>query len=133
MPDSKLKRTALPLALAAAGAGSVLAASPALAAPSTTYKGATESYRWGTIQVSVVVKNKKITNVKSVYVPHTGRSQFIEDNAVPVLKQEVLQAQSISIDTVSGATDTSYAYASSLQSAVQKAVKAKALATKALA
>ncbi len=133
MTDKKLKRAALPLTLAAAGAAGVFTASPAMAATSTTYKGATESYRWGTIQVSVVVKNKKITNVQTVYVPHTGRSQFIEDNAVPILKQEVLQAQSVSIDTVSGATDTSDAYTTSLQSAIQKAVKARALAPKALA
>src|SRR5579859_1976572 len=105
MTETKFKRAALPLTFAAVTAGSVLTASPTLAATSTTYKGATESYRWGTIQVSVVVKSKKITNVKATYVPHTARSQFIEDNAVPQLKQEVLQAQSVSIDTVSGATD----------------------------
>lgn len=102
-------------------------AANALAATKHTYKGPTESYRWGTVQVSIVVKSKKITNVKTVYVPHTGRSQFIEDNAIPLLKQEVLTAQSSTIQLVSGATDTSAAYITSLQAAVNKALRAKTL------
>jgi uncharacterized protein with FMN-binding domain len=112
------------LALAAAVA---TPAANALAATKHTYKGPTESYRWGTVQVSIVVKSKKITNVKTLYVPHTGRSQFIEDRAVPLLKTEVLQAQSGDIEYVSGATDTSDAYSLSLQAAVNKALKAKTL------
>jgi uncharacterized protein with FMN-binding domain len=43
------------------------------------------------------------------------------------LKQEVLKAQSSKIDEVSGATETSDAYIQSLQSAIKKARKAKAL------
>jgi uncharacterized protein with FMN-binding domain len=75
----------------------------------------------------VVVKSKKITNVKTVYFAHTGRSQMIEDRALPLLKQEVLQVQSANIQFVSGATDTSEAYATSLQAAVSKALKARTL------
>jgi uncharacterized protein with FMN-binding domain len=102
-------------------------AANALAATKHNYKGPTESYRWGTVQVSVVVKSKKITNVKTAYIPDTGRSQFIEDRAVPLLKQEALSAQSSDIQYVSGATDTSEAYITSLQAAVNKAHKAKTL------
>jgi uncharacterized protein with FMN-binding domain len=79
-----------------------------------------------------VVKGKKITNIKTAYVPDTGRSQFIEDRAVPLLKQEVLSVQSANIEYVSGATDTSEAYITSLQAAVKKAVKAKTLTATAL-
>jgi uncharacterized protein with FMN-binding domain len=79
------------------------------------------------VQISIVVKNKKITNVKPTVYVHTTRSQFITDQALPLLKQEVLQVQNASIDTVSGATDISEAYLTSLQSAVSKALKAKAL------
>ena len=135
MHHTSLKRRALPLTFAAVAAGGALSSSPALAASRTTsatYKGPTVDMRWGTVQVSIVVKNKKITNVKSAVDIHTGRSQFINDQALPLLKQEVLQAQSTNIDTVSGATDTSDAYFTSLQSAVKKAVAAKKLSAKAL-
>ena len=130
MTQNSLHRRALPLAFGAMTAGSFLASSPALAASTTgavTYKGSAADMRWGTVQVSLVVKNKKIINVKSAVSIHTDRSQFINQQALPMLKQEVLQAQSATIDMVSGATDTSGAYITSLQSAVNKARKAKAL------
>ena len=133
MTHTSLKRRALPLTFAAVTAGSLLSTAPALAATTaTTYKGATADMRWGTVQVSIVVKNKKITNVKTSYYVHTDRSEFITSNALPMLKQEVLQAQSASIDAVSGASDTSEAYITSLQSAVKKAIKAKKLPASAL-
>jgi uncharacterized protein with FMN-binding domain len=132
MTNTALKRRVLPIGFAALAAGGALTSSPALAATSITYKGATYSNRWGTAQVSIVVKNKKITNVKASVSDHTSRSQFIVDQALPLLKQEVLQAQSASVDTISGATDISQAYIASLQSAVKKAIKARALTTRAL-
>ena len=49
------------------------------------------------------------------------RSQYISQQAEPYLRQEALQAQSAQIDLVSGATYTSYSYAQSLQSALDKA------------
>lgn len=127
---ASFKRRALPITMAAVAAGGFVSSSHALAAPSAksvTYKGPTEDMRWGTVQVSIVVKNKKITNVKPTVYIHTDRSQFINEQALPLLKQEVLQAQNAKIDEVSGATDTSGAYITSLQSAVKKAHKAKAL------
>jgi uncharacterized protein with FMN-binding domain len=128
MTGIALKRRSLTLTLTAMAAGGVLTSQHALAASkSVIYKGPTVDERWGTVQVSIVVKNKKITNVKPTVFVHTPRSQFITDNALPLLKQEVLEAQSAEIDTVSGATDLSDAYQISLQSAVKKATKAKAL------
>lgn len=128
MTHSSLKRRALPLTLAAMAAGGALASAPAFATPTRAiYKGPAVDERWGTVQVSIVVKNKKITGVKPNVSVHTGRSQFITEQALPLLKQEVLQAQKATIDTVSGATDLSQAYATSLQAAVKKAIKAKAL------
>jgi uncharacterized protein with FMN-binding domain len=123
------------LTLAAMAAGGAVSTQHALAAStskSVTYKGPTVEERWGTVQVSIVVKSKKITNVKATYNVETPRSEFITSNALPQLKQEVLQAQNVNIDLVSGATDLSQAYITSLQSAVKKAVKAKVLTSKAL-
>ena len=129
MAHSSLKRRALPLTFVALAAGGILSSSPTLAASTTkhTYKGPAVDMRWGTVQVSIVVKNKKITNVKPAVSIHTPRSQFINDQALPLLKQEVLRAQSGDIELVSGATDTSEAYVTSLQAAVKKAHKAKVL------
>ena len=61
MHRTSLKRRALPVTLAAVTAGSLLASQSAQAAiTSVTYKGATVSERLGTVQVSIVVKSKKI-------------------------------------------------------------------------
>lgn len=92
--------------------------------------------RWGDLQVTIVVKKTTTTNLTTkkrtvkrkitavsvpVYPNHTDRSIFINQNALPVLIQETIRAQSASINMVSGATDTSYAFAQSLQSAILKA------------
>jgi uncharacterized protein with FMN-binding domain len=133
MTHTSLRRRALPLTFAALAAGSALSSQHALAATATKYKGAvTEQDRWGSIQVAITVKNKKITNVTAAVSPDNPRSTMIEARALPLLKQEVLQAQRANVDTVSGATDTSMGYITSLESAVKKAIKAKTLTAKAL-
>jgi uncharacterized protein with FMN-binding domain len=88
--------------------------------------------RWGFVQVSVVVKKttvgskttRKITGISvPVYPDHTGRSQFISQNALPILISEGLKAQMhpANIQLLSGATFTSEAFEQSLQAAVLKA------------
>jgi uncharacterized protein with FMN-binding domain len=90
--------------------------------------------RWGTMQVTIVVKKttttvgtkktvtRKMTSVKvPVYPNHTDRSLFINQQALPMLVQEALKAQSSGINMVSGATDSSYGFTSSLQSAILQA------------
>ncbi|MHB8187545.1 MAG: FMN-binding protein [Dermatophilaceae bacterium] len=52
-------------------------------------------------------------------LPHLHEQ--INGYALPVLDQEVVQQQSASIDTVSGATVTSDGYLQSLQSAIDQA------------
>jgi uncharacterized protein with FMN-binding domain len=129
MQKETISRALPALALAATiatPAADALAATHA-AAKSVTYKGPAVEMRWGSVQVAIVTKSKKITNVKATYDVHSGRSEFITGDALPLLKQEVLQAQSADIDGVSRATDTSEAYIESLQAAVNKARKAKAL------
>ena len=74
------------------------------------------------MQVKVTVKNGKVTAADVVQVPNENfRDQEINSYAVPVLNQEVLDAQSAGIDTVSGATVTSDGYIQSLQSALDAA------------
>ena len=97
-----------------------------------TFTGAAaDADRWGPLQVTIVVKKtttvvgtkktvkKKITSIKVPVSPdHTDRSIFINEQALPTLVQEALQAQSAHIYVVSGATDSSDAFAQSLQSAI---------------
>jgi uncharacterized protein with FMN-binding domain len=90
--------------------------------------------RWGSLQVTIVVRKtttitgskKKVTRkITAVSVPtypnHTDRSIYINQTALPILKAEALRAQSANINMVSGATDSSDAFAQSLQSAILKA------------
>jgi uncharacterized protein with FMN-binding domain len=92
--------------------------------------------RWGDVQVTIVVKKTTTTNLATkkktvrkritkvavpVYPDHTDRSVFINQQALPFLIQETIQAQSSAIDMVSGATDTSVGFQQSLQSAIVKA------------
>ena len=90
--------------------------------------------RWGSLQVTIVVRKtttitgtkKKVTRkITAVSVPtypnHTDRSIYINQTAIPILKAETLRAQSANINMVSGATDSSDAFAQSLQSAILKA------------
>src|SRR6266567_6082141 len=84
--------------------------------------------QWGSLQVTIVVRKtttitgtkkkvtRKITAVSvPVYPNHTDRSIYINQTALPILKAETLRAQSANINMVSGATDSSDAFAQSLQ------------------
>ncbi|MDE3191642.1 MAG: hypothetical protein KGL94_12585 [Acidobacteriota bacterium] len=93
--------------------------------------------RWGYVEVTLVVRKttttiggktrvtRKITGVNvPIYPNHTDRSVFINSQALPWLKQEVLQAQfNPNIQMVGGATATSYAFEQSLQAAILDAKK----------
>ena len=94
-----------------------------------------EADRWGPLEVTLVVKKtttilgKKKTVKRTitslgvpVYPNHTDRSVFINQQALPLLEQEALQAHySLSgIQLIGGATYTSEAFAQSLQSALLK-------------
>jgi uncharacterized protein with FMN-binding domain len=78
--------------------------------------------RFGDVQVEVVESGGKITDVKALQLPFDRRrSNEISQYSEPILRSEVLQAQSAQIDSVSGATYTSDAYVASLQSALDRA------------
>jgi uncharacterized protein with FMN-binding domain len=86
---------------------------------SQTITGPAEANRWGTVQVEITVENGEITDVSLAQQPSSHRrSVEINDYAVPILEQETLTAQSARIDMVSGATDTSVGYITSLQGAL---------------
>jgi uncharacterized protein with FMN-binding domain len=92
------------------------------AAAATTHTGEAVDTQWGPVQVRITVQGGKITASEAVQYPQSnGKDVQINGYALPVLNQEVIQAQSASIDTVSGATVTSEGYLQSLQSAIDEA------------
>jgi len=118
----------VPLQGTAHGASLTSPATLHSSAATRTFKGTTEQMQlWGPIRVSIAVTKKKISKVTVSASAHTKRSVSIQSNALPLLKRETLKAQSANIQEVSGATDTSGAYITSLQNAIKKAKTAKAL------
>jgi uncharacterized protein with FMN-binding domain len=89
-----------------------------------TYTGAAEQTRYGPVQVSVTISGGRVTDVTALQLTNAEqRSVQISNEAAPILRSEVLKAQSASVATVSGATFTTDGYLSSLQSALDKAKK----------
>ena len=109
-----------------------VATTPKKTVVTKTITGSTaQAGRWGDLQVQIVVRKttttvgKKVTVTRRIvkvavptYPNHTDRSVFINSQALPYLIQETLQAQNANIQLISGATDSSYAFAQSLQAAI---------------
>jgi len=74
------------------------------------------------MQVAAVISGGKITDVKVLQETNQGgRSVQISNQADPMLRSEVLQAQSANVSMIGGATYTSMGYLQSLQSALDQA------------
>lgn len=87
-----------------------------------TYDGTDIQTRYGDVQIELKVAGGSITDVATLLLPSGDRhSSRISDTVSPILRSEVLTAQSAQIDLVSGATYTSTAYVQSLQAAIDKA------------
>jgi len=84
--------------------------------------GPAVNYDYGVLSVVVTVSGTRITKVGIASLDDGGnpRSQMIDQQAIPVLEQEALQAQSASIQGVSGASYTSAGFAQSLQAALHQ-------------
>ncbi len=104
------------------------ATAPATTAPAAasavtgSFTGSSTSTPYGSVQVQIVVANGTMTEVKALHLTDDGgRSVQISNTAAPILRSEVLSSQSARVSTVSGATYTSDAYLTSLQSALDQA------------
>ncbi|HYM84016.1 MAG TPA: FMN-binding protein [Candidatus Dormibacteraeota bacterium] len=93
-----------------------------------TFTGTAVQEPWGSFQVQAVISGGRLTNVVVASEPFDGHSRRVNGQAVPILTQSAVAAQSANIDAVSGATWTSQSYATSLQAALDQA-KAAAAAT----
>ena len=101
--------------------GLIALTATALAVPNVSAFAATKATKTTPKKKTVT---RRITKVSvPVYPDHTDRSVYISQQALPLLVQETLQAQSTQIDTIGGATYTSQGFDQSLLSAIVKAKK----------
>ena len=90
--------------------------------------------QWGQLELKVTVivtktivgpkttKTFKVTSLGfPIYPQHTQRSAYISSQALPLLRQEVLQLKGTTLQLVSGATATSYGFVEALRGALSKA------------
>lgn len=86
------------------------------------YQGIRVTNSYGDVQVSITLRDGEIIDLDAV-VDSDGDSysEMLNEDALPVLKEQALAAQSAEIDGVTGATYTSESYKESLQSAIDQA------------
>ncbi|MHB1907211.1 MAG: FMN-binding protein [Acidimicrobiales bacterium] len=83
--------------------------------------GTTYQYGYGQLAVRVTLNGSSITRVATVGLQTADPySQQLAQQVIPLLRHEVLAAQSAKVNGFSGATYTSEAYIYSLQSALDK-------------
>ena len=105
-----------------ASAGPTTPGSSGSVAKDGTFDGSQIQTRYGTIQVQAVITGGKLADVVALQMTDVGfRSGEIDQQAVPMLRSEVLSSQSANVDTVGGATYTSEGYLNSLQAALDAA------------
>ena len=89
--------------------------------------------KWGPLQLHVKISQSvvggkvkfKILDITwPIWPQHTVRSVFINQKALPLLRQQVLEVQSGKIESISGATQVSVSFKQSLQVALSAAAKA---------
>ena len=128
-PVATKKATASATTHPAVSQSATAAASPAetqTTAPVTTtvkdgtFTGPSVNVNYGNVQVMITVSNGKITDAVAVKAPK-GKNDRYTNMAVPILKQQTLQAQSANIQGASGASYTSYGWFKSLQGAMAQA------------
>lgn len=88
-----------------------------------TYTGSVADAFYGNVQVQAIISGGRITDIRFLQYPNDREtSRMINSQAIPLLREEAIQAQSAQVDGVSGATATSQAFVESLQSALSQAV-----------
>jgi uncharacterized protein with FMN-binding domain len=118
---AKVQRSTQPVALPRNPTTTSAAAAPSAKSTKAkrTVDGTDIVTKFGDVQVALVLKGSRILDVRALKLPFDRqRSAFISQQASPILRQEVLAAQSARINLVSGATYTSDAWASSVQAAL---------------
>ncbi len=83
--------------------------------------GTNEQYGYGVLSVKVTLRDHRIVDLSVANLQTAEQySQSIARQVIPVLRQEVLAAQGVRVNAISGATYTTEAYLYSVQSALTK-------------
>jgi uncharacterized protein with FMN-binding domain len=86
------------------------------------YTGPTADAYYGIIQIQALIQDGQLTALKVLKYPSDRRTSInINRQALPMLRDEAISAQSANVDIVSGATLTSRAFIQSLRGALKKA------------
>ena len=89
-----------------------------------SYMGQAYDAYYGMVQVQATIQNGQIAAVKTLQSPdHRSTSRAINRRALPQLENEVIQAQTVRVNMISGATLTSRAYLHSLNTALKQAAQ----------
>ncbi len=88
-----------------------------------TFTGDVVDAYYGNAQVAAVISNGKIVDVQFLQYPSDRQtSTRISQKAMPIFKSEVISAQSAQVNIISGATQISQGFVSSMQTALTKAL-----------
>ena len=86
------------------------------------YTGPAADAYYGIIQLQALVQGGRLTALKVLQYPSDRRTSIsINRQALPLLRDEAISAQSANVDIISGATLTSRAFIQSLRGALKKA------------
>jgi uncharacterized protein with FMN-binding domain len=86
------------------------------------YTGSSEDAYYGFIQVRAVISGGKITDVKFLQYPDDQENSiYINQQAMPYLKQEAIAIQGANVNIITGATDTTQAFVRSMDDALNQA------------
>lgn len=99
------------------------ATTPATTSPTRTRSatGTVEQYGYGQLAVRATVSGTRITGLSVVGLQTAeSYSQQIADQVIPMLRREVLAAQRVQVNGITGATYTTVAYLRSIQAALNK-------------
>lgn len=87
-----------------------------------SYTGPSVNVYYGYVQVKAIISGGKLTDVTFLSYPNDrGTSRQINAQAMPILTQEAISAQSAQVSGVSGASETSRGFIESLGSALSQA------------
>ncbi|MET2829900.1 FMN-binding protein [Mesorhizobium shangrilense] len=87
-----------------------------------TYTGPVADAYYGLIQIQASIQGGRLTALKILKYPNDRRTSIsINRQALPMLRDEAISAQSANVDIISGATLTSRAFIQSLGGALKKA------------
>jgi uncharacterized protein with FMN-binding domain len=86
------------------------------------YTGPVTDAYYGPIQIQAVVQDGRLSGIRVLRYPSDRRTSVaINRQALPMLRDEVVSAQSAKVDIISGATLTSEAFVRSLEKALRQA------------